>query len=220
MKLPIAPILSLFMFSSVADADDWICKSESSQLVDGALHACGIGEGKDENEARAKAFENARAEFLRVCGASDTCKGRQVSVEPKRTTCEMQAKGNRCYRMVVFSIGAALAPEVEKKVKNGITKVQRIELRDTQEAFSPFVYEAIAGLPKVIVGQSKADLLKNFGAPKSVSDMTGYGGPKRLMMFFNGSMCLYPNRACSVVLERNIVESYSDFKPEFTEDLK
>lgn len=210
-------ILSLVftLLLGVANAEDWLCKNESSQLVDGALQACGIGEGKDENEARAKAFENARAEFIRVCDASDTCKGRLVSVEPKRTTCEMQAKGNRCYRMVVFNVGSELVNDVAaKKAKDGTASVQRIEVHDKREVFAPFVYESIADLPKVKAGMTKAELLSQFGAPIDVSK--GFDGKDSWM--FKGPMCMFDY--CNVFVRNGRVTDYSKFKPVYTEDLK
>ncbi len=52
-------------------------RSESSRLKRCGL-ACGVAESTDENEARTKAFENARAEFIRVCRSSDDCKGHEA----------------------------------------------------------------------------------------------------------------------------------------------
>jgi hypothetical protein len=201
--------------ASTALADDWLCKQESSQLVEKSLQACGIGEGKDENDARTKAFENARAEFLRVCSASDTCKHKEVSVEPKRTTCEKTKSGHRCYRLVVFTIGDANS----KSKLDGALESDRpaIAIHDKKEVFKSFIYESIANLPKVVRGQSKAELLAEFGAPHSVVQV-GSGSNVYYIFNYSGSMCLYGS--CNVTFISGKVYSYEQFKPIYTEDLK
>ena len=85
--------------------ETWLCTEESSQLINGTIQACGVASGRDENEARSRAFDNAKAEFDKVCNASDSCRGHIIDADPKRTTCEPQKEGFKCYRAVEFQIG-------------------------------------------------------------------------------------------------------------------
>lgn len=232
LKCIAAFALASFVKVHAAQADDWLCKEESSQLVESVLQACGIGDGKDENEARAKAFEHARDEFLRVCAASDTCKDKQVSVEPKRTSCESISNRTRCYRLVAFSISgetsAARKTSDRSSYKKdlatasntkGLRRPTVVAIHDRNETFTPFNYESIEQLPKVRRGQSKAELLAAFGAPQSVSEM-GYGSSKYHIFYFKGEMCLYASSFCNVSLIHGKVADYDSFKPIYTEDLK
>lgn len=96
-------VMAGLLLSQIASADDWICKEESSMVKGNTIKACGVGTDKDENEARTQAFNNAKAEFDRVCNASDNCKDHEVTVEPKRTTCDSDNGQTKCYRMVEFT---------------------------------------------------------------------------------------------------------------------
>lgn len=103
--------------------EDWVCVQEASQVVSSTyVLACGVGEGRDEGLARINAFKSAQAEFDLVCGASTGCRGRAVSVEPKRTTCEQSPEGWKCYRMLSFTIGneqaVVVRARIEKKAKD------------------------------------------------------------------------------------------------------
>ncbi len=95
----------LLWTSSALALDEWFCTSESSQIQGNAIQACGIGEAKSEAAARRKAFDNAQVEFRRLCYASDTCPDREVTVEPKRTTCAKYGSEVKCYRMVAYILG-------------------------------------------------------------------------------------------------------------------
>lgn len=66
-------LILLFPIYAVA-AEQWICVEASSQKQGKVISACGIGMGKNENEARLNAFDNAKTEFQRVCLSSDDCK--------------------------------------------------------------------------------------------------------------------------------------------------
>lgn len=197
-----------FLTHSAFAKEDWLCTQEASQIQNGSLLACGIGEGNDENTARTRAFENAKAEFFRVCKASDTCNRREVSVEPKRTSCEAMKGNFKCYRLIVFTLGS----EKEKQT------APATETRDIPDSFQPFVYESISSLPKLSKGMSKKDLLAAFGAPQSISDLFSGTSKRRLQMFYRGKMCVYER--CYVVVEGDKVESWNDFKPVYTDDLK
>ena len=223
-------VFALFSVSNISHAgDQWLCTDESSQIQNGALLACGVGKGKDENEARASAFENAKAEFKRICTASDTCKQHEISVEPKRTSCEGKEGSYKCYRLIVFTIGketkrAADSSAIENrgnlKNSNSNAKLQHESFRDKSEFFVPFTYESISAFPKVFKGMLKKDLLELFGAPRSVSN-NGYSsdGQTILMFFYEGKMCEYAS-SCYVIVDGDKVERWNSFKPNYTDYLK
>lgn len=86
-------------------SDNWLCKEASSERNGADIHACGIGYGKDENEARLSAFDNAKKEFSAFCVASDDCRDHEINVVPSRTSCESNNGKYQCYRMIIFKIG-------------------------------------------------------------------------------------------------------------------
>lgn len=97
----------MLLFSAISFAtasESWLCTEESSQTQGQQIFACGVGHGEDEDQARAKAFDSAKAEFRRLCDVSTACKGLAVKVEPKRTTCEEGSQGWKCYRLLVFEV--------------------------------------------------------------------------------------------------------------------
>ncbi len=173
-------------------ATDWLCTEEASQRKGNAIYACGIGDGRDENEARSKAFLNAKAEFARICDASDDCRGHRVSAEPARTACE----GLRCYRLVVFTIG------------------QSATYADKTEAFTPFVYDKESNLPRIRVGMAKADVLRQFGAPDRAETSMG-----SLEFDYSGRMCQEGISCFAVFDQDNRVLRFNGFKPLYTGNL-
>ncbi len=202
--LGILLFLVLMISETSLAKDDWLCTEEASQIQNGSVLACGVAEGKDENEARSKAFENAKAEFSRVCQASDTCNQKQVSVEPKRTSCESNQKRYKCYRLIIFTIGS------EKSKKNNVS----INLKETPDPFQSFIYQNTLELPKIRKGMTKKDLLLAFGAPESIreqGEQIGYD--------YRGKMCVF-DTMCSVHLEDDKVIYYDKFKPIYMDDLK
>jgi hypothetical protein len=220
-----------FMFGPPASAkEEWLCTEEASQIQDGAVLACGIGEGSDENGARVKAFENARAEFIRVCDLSDNCKGYQVNVEPKRTSCEGLSKGYKCYRLLAFTIDSTKMQTPEqnrshsqqhaqsKSEPNKSSKIEHIVLQETNEVFPPFIYDSIKSNPKVRRGMTKKALLADFGAPEKV-EPSWLGKKGVLEMQYQGRMC-DDDSLCYVEVGGNTVIGYRSFRPVFTEDLK
>lgn len=98
-------MLWLVLVSTVFAAENWLCTTESSQARGNQVFSCGIGYGRDEDAARTKAFESAKSEFNRLCEISSNCRGRTVSVDPKRTTCDGENGKYKCYRLIVFTIG-------------------------------------------------------------------------------------------------------------------
>lgn len=100
-------ILALLILPSVSMAD-FLCDEESGQLQGDVYHACGIFESKDENEARQKAFVNAKEEFHTYCMSSSNCIRHYIYLNPKRTSCkEIKRDGvlvYKCARLVDFKI--------------------------------------------------------------------------------------------------------------------
>ena len=100
--------------NSFAKMDQWVCTTESSQRIGNTVHACGVANGKDENEARALAFDNAKLEFFKICDSSADCRGHELKVDPARTTCEAIDSGFKCFRMVSFAISDKIASVIEE----------------------------------------------------------------------------------------------------------
>lgn len=219
-----AAIFTLCFIQSAFAADPiWLCREESSQRQENAIKACGIGTGKDENAARLNAFDNSKTEFLRICKSSDDCRDHEITIEPKRTSCEQEDGGYKCYRLIVFTIAAAVrgsglggAAESDQKVGGRVRS--QLTMKDKPDVFQPFVYESIKDNPKVRRGMTKKEFLAAFGAPSSVSDSTSYGEQRTLQMFYRGKMCVYTS--CYVIVLGDRVTAYSDFKPIYSEDLK
>lgn len=104
-----------FLISAISIAlanDGWLCMTESSQIQGNRVLACGIGIESDEAKARSRAAVNAKDEFNFLCGASDTCKDRQVNVDSGRTTCEKSGHAIKCYRLLVFIIGEKMPEKI------------------------------------------------------------------------------------------------------------
>jgi hypothetical protein len=171
------------------DNNSWVCTEQASQVHGSEIYACGIGIGKTENDARAQAFDNAKAEYERVCNASDNCRGRQVKADPRRLTCEPAGAAIKCYRMVVFSIDQS---DPSKK---------------------PEKSNAFRAPGKIRKGMTKDQLISAFGMPKSVED-SGYG--VRTFMF-KGKMC--DSDLCFVHIKDEKIESYYQINPELMGDI-
>jgi len=219
--------IALFLYSATTmGATGWLCEEESSQRRGNTISACGIGVGRDENLARLMAFDNAKVEFSKVCGASDDCKGHRISVEPARTACDRDGKNYKCYRLIIFTIGSlaerAIKPlattlSAPKHAPQKSPDVSEVTLQDTPDSFEPFTYEQIESLPKAKKGMTKKDVLKMFGSPKTV----GEWGNSKKVFFYNGKMCEHPEQGCAVFFDdKGHLHSVSDFHFRYTEDLK
>ena len=243
-------ILLLFLFlnpaSSPASEHNWYCKEVASERKGDVINACGIGKAKEENEARTIAFENARKEFFRVCGMSESCSGHEVNITPERTTCEADGKSIKCYRLIVFKIGpkkvptqavdesapraptpatsapaASLATSAPRATPDPSATPEPEAFQDVviQEVFKPFVYTQIKTNPKVSVGMAKADLLRQFGAPERITEYRGMGGIITYTFWYDGKMCL-PYSSCHADLIDDQITGFRDFKPIYTDLLK
>ncbi len=98
-------ILGLLIPINGYTQDQWLCSQSSSELRgEGAIAACGVGEGSTEGLARKEALKDARNEFDAVCAAGTECALLRYSVEPRRATCEEKVGGWKCFRLVVFRV--------------------------------------------------------------------------------------------------------------------
>jgi hypothetical protein len=216
----------LFLFQGgAAAADNWLCTQEASQRKGSVILSCGIGSGADENAARLSAFDAAKAEFAKICSVSDDCKNHLISAQPRRTACEQNEPNvYRCYRLIEFDIGQTAKTENDwtssVSTKPDAKPTMGTIVSDHPDNFQPFSYEQIANLPKVRRGMSKKKLLEAFGVPRSVSNYDSAEGPPIQQMAFTGSMCLYQDSLCFVTVRAGKVESWDNFKPIYTEDLK
>jgi hypothetical protein len=220
MKRGLLPLLLLLSLPSRGLAIDvpWLCTEESSQRQGNTVLSCGVAVGDDENEARSKAFDNARNEFKKICDASSDCRGHETTVTPKRTTCdEITGKTAqietkyRCYRLLAFTIGKPLAPAASVPL-----------LYDNPDNFRPFSYGLISRLPKIRPGMTKSDVLASFGAPIEVQRIN----LDRQVFVYEGKMCSYQNDngyepgMCGLVFDNGLVGKIENFSFKYTDDLK
>lgn len=97
-------LLGLFFTLSAHAETPWLCSEEASQKEDNVIRACGLASDPEESKARSQAFDEAKAEFNRVCQMSADCQGRKVNVKPLRTECERSKGLYNCRRLVAFTI--------------------------------------------------------------------------------------------------------------------
>jgi hypothetical protein len=218
MKRCLLLLFLLWLPSRVFAAEaQWLCTEESSQRQGNVVLSCGVALGDEENEARSKAFDNARAEFKKVCDASFDCRGHETTVTPKRTSCDEIAGKTaqietkyRCYRLLAFTIG--------KPIGSAAVPV----LYDNPDNFQTFSYSQISRLPKIRPGMSKADVVGLFGAPENVDHVN----LDRQIFFYKGKMCSdhfkngYRSGTCGVIFDNSSVSGIENFSFKYTEDLK
>lgn len=102
-------LLALLSFIPQAYADDWLCRSESSQRRDNVILACGLGVSPSEAEARKIALDRAKEEFKSLCEDDEDCQERAVLVAPERTECTLADGLYRCYRLLSFTYSEDVA---------------------------------------------------------------------------------------------------------------
>lgn len=199
------PILLIFLIATSAQAE-WLCTQESSQRFGSDISACGIGEAKLESEARALALENAKAEFQRLCLASDDCRGHKVTLDPRRTDCKPTAAGVKCYRLVRFSIANELSesgPLALAEPKKILAPSRPARKNAKKNSFEP-----------IRKGMTKSALIESFGVPHSIDDLGVIGSQRFNRMNFQGKYCVY--FSCSATVGAKWVTDYSGFKPQYT----
>jgi hypothetical protein len=208
-------LITLFLLTlAPVSAHAWYCQEVASERQGNVINACGIGTGKDENEARTSAFENSKKEFFRICELSTDCAKHEIDVNPQRTSCDSAKGVVTCHRLVTFT--------VIDKMKGGQAKaIQRITV-DRPESFTPFSYESISSLPKIKKGMTKAQVLELFGEPKSAA-MGGIDSEGSALFYHSEDFC---ERSGSVSLcqvyfnARGRVIHFTGFDYKHTEALK
>lgn len=196
-------LLILLLLSTTAHATEWLCTEEASQREGANILACGIGTGSDENTARLNAFDSAKAEFTKVCSGSDDCNNKQVSILPKRTSCEQTTNGSyKCYRLVTFNIGS------------GISIINTTTYADSPDSFKPFIYDK--SVTQVKVGMLKAQVLQIFGLPYAIDTVS----PGRFSLHYSGAKICQPNQDyCWVSFMNGRVQSTEGIKLILTDAL-
>ena len=102
-----AILLGFLAFSTACFAGDWLCDTDSSQIVGGRLYACGSGIGSSHGEALQAALQAARNEFNQICDENTSCGTNKYSIEPRRATCEAVDGIWTCYRLIIYTIEPA-----------------------------------------------------------------------------------------------------------------
>jgi hypothetical protein len=190
-------IIPALIFISFITKADWFCTESISQKRGDTYLVCGVGLDADESVAREKSTQAAFKEFDLLCKRDQSCSKYETSVEPKRSECQKLNGSYECKRLFEITLTG------KERSAPLVTKSNGDEPRET----SP-----------VYVGQSKQDLLASFGVPYQILN-AGHDGSdlKQILMFRSVEFCL--SQFCSVVVSGDVVERYSDFKPEFTDAL-
>lgn len=190
-------ILIMFVGNSALAGENWLCKEATSVRRGSDIEACGVATSADLNVAKNMAFDNAKSEFNKICGSSEDCYGRDISVNPKRTTCDTFNGAYTCYRLLEFNIG---------KVKT--------QLATTFKAYEP---EQDAQLPKIYKGMRKTDVLKIFGAPYSVvvDDIIEH----ETQLIYTSDIICQGGMGCGIIIKDGKVISYANIKYQYTNDL-
>lgn len=92
--------LIALLFSLNAYADDWFCRTQSSETHSWGIAACGVGWGYTEANAREEAFSRAKDELKLLCSlvSCDSIK----KVIAGRTDCDKTPAGFKCFRYFEF----------------------------------------------------------------------------------------------------------------------
>lgn len=187
-------IIIILLFTSYGRAaDQWFCTESASKIQHSSVFTCGVGEGKNETEARRSSFDDAENEFKHVCDPSDNCKDHNVNVIPQRMSCIKLDGGYKCYRMVVYEI----LPEMRKP------RDQQIKQENKKQVY---------------IGQTKEEFFALFGKPNDVSNNIDIDG-KSITYYYNGELCAHNMGYCYLRFRRGLLESYEDIKTSLLRDL-
>jgi hypothetical protein len=111
-------LLTVLIFGLQAFGDEngsWFCEQTSSSENGNIMRVCGMADGLDEGAARTAALADAIHQFKMLCEISSDCRGKQINVEPRRTSCKPSHKKEptltgenqeyiTCARMIVITI--------------------------------------------------------------------------------------------------------------------
>ncbi len=111
----------IFTFSSISQAK-WLCEEAASQRSNEIITTCGIGESKNEDEARKKALKNAFKELDLVCNRSADCRDFELNIEPLRNDCQKKGATYKCYRAVNAEITRVKKKSTEKTPEKLVKK--------------------------------------------------------------------------------------------------
>lgn len=105
-------IVSIFVAleSRATDKESWFCTDDQSMKTGNTYIICGVGTSQTEGGARTNALNNSVNEFKTICELSSDCKGKNITVEPKRSSCFENTKKDHssfenftCHRMFLFT---------------------------------------------------------------------------------------------------------------------
>lgn len=97
--------LLIFLIPFTARSE-WYCNQVASEWLEKGrtLSSCGVGYGKNEDEARVDAFESAKKEFNIVCGKETACAGRVINIDPQKSDCSSEDGKFTCRRLFYFHV--------------------------------------------------------------------------------------------------------------------
>lgn len=150
MKRSILVTISFLMIDR-AIADEWLCRTQSSQQQGSSIYACGIATAPTEDQAREKALSAAKREFTAICDLSETCRDHVANVSPQRTECFPEKGQIKCYRGVIF--------EPTDKLSDSVTTASGVRIPNKPKA-----------KPRIYIDQTVQELLKELGAPDAIKE--------------------------------------------------
>ena len=105
-------LYALILFLPLKANAGWYCNQVASAWLEEGriLSTCGIGYGKDEEEARVNAFESAKREFRSVCSEATSCANKVFNIDPQKSECSFDGKFT-CRRLFYFHISNDVAPK-------------------------------------------------------------------------------------------------------------
>lgn len=148
-----------FLMIDRAIADEWLCRTQSSQQQGSSIYACGIAIAATEDLSREKALAAAKREFTALCDLSENCRDHVANVSPQRTECFPEKGQIKCYRGVLF--------EPTDKMSDSVTTTTGVQIPNKPKA-----------KPRIYIGQTIQELIKELGAPNSVVEDRDFTGGK------------------------------------------
>jgi hypothetical protein len=107
-------VITSFYINTASAMDDWFCKEGSAKIIGNDVYACGSDYGFEEQDAKARAINQAIAEFDRLCISQNCIRNKQrMTVRPGRTECRHVHESRpmffskdwvKCVRLVIFQM--------------------------------------------------------------------------------------------------------------------
>lgn len=144
----------LFLYSTVASADDWVCTQAAGLSYGNTYLSCGVASDPDLGTARLNSFKQAKDEFNEFCSSSFQCKGHAVDIEVKRTDCKFDGSSYRCFRAISFHIGS-------RKIEPIGENEYQEKIKETEQELSK-LYSMLDQVQELKKKENEAEKLKEL----------------------------------------------------------